>query len=183
MADAKVDSGGYPHRPRSPDVNRTNRIALLAAAVLLLVAAGSVMASPSPVGRDIAAPPASSHEPQEAEEAEDADDAEQPSAEALAHAGERMTANDIPFDEAVLSDLASRYGVGGAVRTLAWASQATVDVEQIATMRDGSDTEPGMGWGQIARELDVHPGLGAIMGNGHGRENAPGQLKEKQPEG
>jgi hypothetical protein len=40
-----------------------------------------------------------------------------------------------------------------------------------------------MGWGQIARKLDVHPGLGAIMGNGHGRENAPGQLKEKQPEG
>jgi len=170
-------------------VNRTNRIALLAAAVLLLVAAGSVMASRSPVGRDIAAPPASSHEPQEADEAEEAneaaeaDDAEQPSAEALAHAGERMAANDIPFDEAVLSDLASRYGVGGAVRMLAWASQATVDVEQISTMRDGTDTEPGMGWGQIARELDVHPGLGAIMGNGHGRENAPGQLKEKQPEG
>jgi len=170
-------------------VNRTNRIALLAAAVLLLVAAGSVMASRSPVGRDIAAPPASSHEPQEAEDAEEADEAEEPSAEALAHAGERLAANDIPFDEAVLGDLASRYGLGGAVRTLAWANEATVDVEEIAHMRDGTDTEPGMGWGQIARALDVHPGLGSIMGNGHGREsghgreNAPGQLKEKQPEG
>ncbi|MDQ3689739.1 MAG: hypothetical protein M3406_06850 [Chloroflexota bacterium] len=170
-------------------MTRTNRIALLAAAVLLLVAAGSVMAGRAPVGRDIAAPPASSHEPQEAEEAEEAeeadeaDDAEQPSAEALAHAGDRLTASDIPFDEAVLADLATRYGVGGAVRTLAWASQATLDVEQITSMRDGTDTEPGMGWGQIARELDLHPGLGSIMGNGHGRENAPGQLKEKQPEG
>lgn len=156
-------------------MNRPNRIALLAAAVLILVAAGSVMAGRAPIARDVAAPPASSHEPQEAD---DADDAGQPSAEALAHAGERLAASDIPFDEGVLSDLASRYGVGGAVRTLAWADAASVGVEEIAAMRDAD----GMGWGQIARELDVHPGLGSIMGNGHGRENAPGQLKEKQPE-
>jgi hypothetical protein len=42
----------------------------------------------------------------------------------------------------------------------------------------------GMGWGQMARELDVHPGLGSIMGNGGGngnglgREGAPGQQKQ-----
>ena len=35
----------------------------------------------------------------------------------------------------------------------------------------------GMGWGRIARELGVHPGIGSIMGNGHGPrpEDAPGQ--------
>ncbi len=34
-----------------------------------------------------------------------------------------------------------------------------------------------MGWGQIAKDLDVDPGIGSIMGqgDGHGRDNAPGQ--------
>jgi hypothetical protein len=38
-----------------------------------------------------------------------------------------------------------------------------------------------MGWGRIARDLGVHPGLGSIMGGGHGREDAPGQ-QEQAPE-
>jgi hypothetical protein len=39
----------------------------------------------------------------------------------------------------------------------------------------------GLGWGQIARDLGVHPGLGSIMGHGggHGRDTAPGQQKDR----
>ncbi|MGI9000022.1 MAG: hypothetical protein ACR2GO_10000 [Candidatus Limnocylindria bacterium] len=156
-------------------MNRKNRIAVLAAAVLLLVAAGSVMANRSPIARDLPAAPASSHEP----ESEEAD--APPTAEDLAHAGDRLAAGEIPFEDAVLSDLAARYGLGGAVRLLAWSEQTQMDVEELAAMRDGTDTEPGLGWGRIAKDLELHPGIGSIMGNGHGRDNAPGQQK-KAPE-
>lgn len=156
-------------------MNRKNRIALLAAAVLLLVAAGGVMANRSPIAQDLPAAPASSHEP----ESEEAD--APPTAEDLAHAGDRLAAGGIPFDDAVLADLAARYGMGGAVRLLAWSAQTQMDVEELAALRDGTDTEPGLGWGRIAKDLELHPGLGSIMGNGHGRDNAPGQQK-KAPE-
>jgi hypothetical protein len=41
-----------------------------------------------------------------------------------------------------------------------------------------------MGWGQIAKDLGVSPGIGSIMGNGggHGRDGAPGQNKGKGAE-
>ncbi|HEX7197207.1 MAG TPA: hypothetical protein VF364_10310 [Candidatus Limnocylindria bacterium] len=151
-------------------MNRTKRIALLAAAALLLVAAGSVLANRAPAARDLPAQPASSHEAEAP-----------PSAEDLAHAADRLEAKGIGFQEAVLDDLAARYGVGGAVRVLAWADAEAIDVSVITDMRDGSETDPGMGWGRIARELGVHPGLGSIMGGGHGRDNAPGQ-QEQAPE-
>ena len=51
----------------------------------------------------------------------------------------------------------------------------------ITAMRDGTDTEPGMGWGRIAQaSLTFKPGIGSIMGggDGHGRDDAPGQNKE-----
>jgi nucleotide-binding universal stress UspA family protein len=158
-------------------MNRTQRIALLAAAVLLLVAVGTVMANRAPAALDAPAAPASSHEP----EAQDEADAP-PTEEELAHAADRLTANEIPFTDAELSDLATRYGIGGAVRLLALADAEEVDVEVIASMRDGTDTEPGMGWGRIARELGQHPGIGSIMGNGHGRQDAPGQQKNAPEE-
>jgi hypothetical protein len=153
-----------------PNVNRTNRIALLAAAVVLLLAAGTVLANRAPTARDIPAQPASSHEAEAP-----------PSAEDLAHAADRLEEKGIPFEQAVLDDLATRYGVGGAVRVLAWSNAEGIDVGVITAMRDGTETDPGMGWGRIARDLGVHPGLGSIMGNGHGREGAPGQ-QEQAPE-
>ena len=55
-----------------------------------------------------------------------------------------------------------------------------MEVEAIAAMRDGTDAEPGMGWGRIAHELGVHPGIGSIMGNGHGKDDAPGQQDEPE---
>ena len=158
-------------------MNRVNRIALLAAAVLILLAAGSVLANRSPAAGDVPAAPASSHEPG----AEGETDAP-PTAEDLARVEERLLANGIPFDESVLNDLAARYGVGGAVRVLAWAQAADMDVAAITAKRDGTDTEAGMGWGRIAKDLEVHPGIGEIMGNGHGRDSAPGQLKQAPEE-
>ena len=157
-------------------MNRVNRIALLAAAVLILLAAGSVLANRS-TARDVPAAPASSHEPGADGEAD-----APPTAEDLARVEERILANGIPFDESVLNDLAARYGVGGAVRVLAWAQAADMDVAAITAKRDGTDTEAGMGWGRIAKELEVHPGLGEIMGNGHGRDSAPEQLKQAPEE-
>ena len=151
-------------------MNRTDRIALVAVVVLSLIAAGGVVANVLPAGRDA---------PSQAD-SDDSDGA--PTAEELAHAADRLAASGVAVDDAILSDLAARYGVGGAVRVLAWSEATATDVEEIAAMRDGTDAEPGMGWGQIAHELDVHPGIGSIMGNGNGRENAPGQKKEKAPE-
>ena len=150
-------------------MNRTDRIALVTVVVLGLVAVGGVAANVLPTGRDASS------------QGTDTDEGGPPTAEELAHAADRLDAKGIAVDDAVLSDLAARYGLGGAVRVLAWSDATAMEVEEIAAMRDGTDAEPGMGWGQIAHELDVHPGIGSIMGNGNGREDAPGQQK-KAPE-
>lgn len=155
-------------------MHRTNRIALLAALVLLLVAAGSVLGTRVPdVGVSQPAPQTTDHEDEPA-----ADDEAPPTAEDLAHAGTRLEASGVSVDAAVLGDLASRYGTGGAVRLYAWQheNENGASLEDLAAMRDA-----GMGWGQIARELGVHPGIGSVMGNGggHGRESAPGQQKDR----
>jgi predicted NUDIX family NTP pyrophosphohydrolase len=153
------------------NMNRTDRIALVVVVLLVLVAVGGVAANVLPGGR------AASNDQTESEDADGP-----PTAEDLAHATERLEASGITVDDAVLNDLADRYGLGGAVRVLAWSDAADLDVEEITAMRDGTDTEPGMGWGKIAKELDVHPGIGSIMGGGHGRDDAPGQQDEESEE-
>lgn len=154
-------------------MNHRNRLALLAAAVLLVVLAGGALASRLPAQQPAPDHEASSHEPRGA----DATDAP-PTADELAHAADRLAANEIDADVALLTDLAGRYGLGGAVRLVAWADETGLSIDELTAMRDD-----GRGWGQIARELGVHPGIGSIMGNGgghgggHGREGAPGQNK------
>lgn len=155
-------------------MSRGNRIALVGGAVLLLAVSGTVLATRQPP---------TANEP--AGVAQDGDETP-PTAEELAHAADRLRANDITVDDAVLNDLAARYGLGGAVRVMAWAADADddVSVESITAMRDGDGTEgSGMGWGRIAKELGFHPGIGSIMGNGggHGRDNAPGQQDGETP--
>ena len=156
-----------------PPMSRTSRFALVGAAALLVVVVGTAVASQLPRRDDALAAPASSHEP----ESEELD--EEATVEDLAHAADRLAASEIAYDEAQLSDLAARYGIGGAVRVLMWADSTGLPVTDITALRDGTDLEPGMGWGQIAKELGVHPGIGSVMGNGHGREDAPGQTKDK----
>jgi hypothetical protein len=147
-------------------MTRTNRLALLGAATLLVIITGSALANRAPSTDDGPAPLAASPESEAA-----------PSVEDLAHARDRLAASDITVDEAVFNDLATRYGVGGAVRIYAWSTEKTKPIAEITAMRDGDATTAGMGWGQIAKELDVHPGIGSIMGGGKGLAHAPGQQK------
>ena len=99
-----------------------------------------------------------------------------PSAEALRHAGDRLEAAGLDVSDDLLAELADQYGVGGAVRVVVWAAGDDARMAEIRAMRDGDGSEgSAMGWGQIARELGVHPGLGSIMGQAgeHGRGNGP----------
>ena len=83
----------------------------------------------------------------------------------------------ITTDTTELDTLADDYGMGGAVRILAFADAAGVDPSVVAEMRAG-----GMGWGQIAQALadehegfDLKPGIGPIMRGTHGQGQGQGQ--------
>ena len=54
------------------------------------------------------------------------EDESPPTADEIAHAGERLAANGFEVSDDVLTELATAYGVGGAVRIVAW-SQADPD--------------------------------------------------------
>jgi hypothetical protein len=145
-------------------MTRSIRLAVFGSTLLILVG-GTALASQMP-RQGQQGPPAASQQP----------DAP-PTADELAHAVDRLSAHGIDVTAQELSALAADHGLGGAIRLLAWADETGMSVDEIAAMRVGdADTAP-MGWGQIAKELGVHPGLGSVMGNGggHGQENAPGQ--------
>ena len=146
-------------------MTRRNRFALLGGAALVLLVSGTVLATRQPPR---------ANEPAGVAQDEDTP----PTAEELTHAADRLRANDVIVDDAVLSDLATRYGVGGAVRVMAWAADPDDEatIESITALRDGDGTEgSSMGWGRIAKELGFHPGIGSIMGNGggHGQAKTP----------
>jgi hypothetical protein len=147
-------------------VSRRNRVALVGAGALILVIAGSALALRAPNLPNAPAQVTSSHEPQVDTP---------PTAEELAHARDRLEANGIAADDATLADLAGRYGLGGAVRLYAWSDETGLAIEELASRYD-----EGTGWGVLAKELDVHPGIGSIMGNGHGRDGAPGLQKQRE---
>jgi hypothetical protein len=144
-------------------MSRSTQIAALMAATLIVAVAGTVLATRAP---------SAGRQPTTADEAHEPE-----GADAIAHASDRLAEAGIEIDVAVLEELAAAYGVGGAVRVAGWAGADEGDditVESIRAMRDGDGTEgSGMGWGQIARALGVHPGLGSIVGhgggNGHGK--------------
>lgn len=99
---------------------------------------------------------------------------------------DRLGEAGLVTDVATLDALAAEHGVGGAVRLLGWAQESGMSVDEIAARR-----ADGMGWGQIAKELDLQPGIGRWMRGGHepdeasadagdagqgrGRDTAPGQ--------
>lgn len=147
-------------------MTRSMRLAILGGTLLILVA-GTALATQSPRPTQ-QGPLASSHEPEAP-----------PTADELAHAVERLAASEIDATPEQLSALAADHGLGGAIRLLAWADELAdsgVTLDDLRARRDA-----GEGWGQIAKDLGVSPGLGSIMGNGggHGRDTAPGQLKPK----
>jgi hypothetical protein len=152
-------------------MTRTNRVAVLAALALLLAAAGTVIATRAPADPD-----------QPSQLGQGPEDTP-PTAEELANAVERLAANDLAVSDELLAELAGRYGLGGAVRIVAWSEGDEAVMADIRAMRDGDGTEgSGMGWGRIAKELGVHPGIGSIMGHGggHGRDDAPGQNRDEE---
>jgi hypothetical protein len=147
-------------------MTRRNRLAVAVAVALVFVVTGTVLAMRAPQA------------PTEPSQLTQDDEDSPPTAEDLAHAAERLAANDLEVSEELLAELAAAYGVGGAVRIVAWSGGDDAVISDIRSMRDGDGTEgSGMGWGQIAKDLEVHPGIGSIMGQGGGlgRENAPGQ--------
>jgi hypothetical protein len=87
---------------------------------------------------------------------------------------------ETPITPADLDELADVYGLGGAVRILAFADAAGVEPSVVADLRAA-----GMGWGEIARFLaeeyedegfDLKPGNGWIMrGQGEGQGQGQGQ--------
>ena len=159
-------------------MHRTNRLALLGAAALLLAVTGSVLATRAPDGPAEPALLAASHQA----EGENETDTQEADGDGLARAEERLTERGL--DASRLAELAERYGVGGAVRLIAWSAQTETPIDDLVTMRDtgGVGGEP-MGWGRMARELGVHPGLGGIMGNGGGNGNGNGNGKAGDPPG
>ena len=79
-----------------------------------------------------------------------------PTAEDLAHAAERLEAKGL--DASRLEELAATYGIGGAVRLIAWSADPAVNmsIDDLIAKRDTGSPEGGpMGWGKIARELGV----------------------------
>ena len=153
-------------------MTRTNRIALLAALTILVAAAGTALATRAPQAGN-----------QPAGNQQDGEEEAAPDAEAIQHAIVRLGESEITVPED-FADLAGRYGLGGAVRLSAWASQTGMPVDELAAMRDtgGTDGAP-MGWGRLAKDLreqgfDVRPGIGSIMGGGRGPgEDPPGQQR------
>lgn len=147
---------------------RSTRFALLIGTLLVLVAGTALATQVVRPGRT---------------ETLSQDEETPPSAEDLAHAVDRLNAAGIQASSDQLQALSADYGLGGAVRLLAWADATGTSLADLRAQRDG-----GAGWGQMAHDLGVSPGIGSIMGQGggaaneHGPENAPGQQKPK-PEG
>lgn len=139
-------------------MNRTTRLAF-GAGVLIVLVAGTALASQMPPDNSPRSPLAASPGASEAPEAPEAP----PTAEELAHAADRLAAHGITASADQLAALAQDYGLGGAVRLFAWSKSTGMTVDELRAMRDA-----GRGWGVLARELGVHPGIGSIMGGGKG---------------
>jgi hypothetical protein len=137
-------------------MNRSLRIGLFVL-LLLAVIGGSALAAQGLHTNKTPSLLAASGEP-EASEAADAP----PGADELARAVDRLKAHDLTATVDQLKTLADKYGLGGAIRLVAWSGSTGKTLDELSAMRDG-----GKGWGQIAHELGVSPGIGWIMGSGH----------------
>ncbi len=125
------------------------------AAVVLLGGTVAVAAFLPPAGGQ---PPAAQASPEAKEK---------PSAEKVHRILEGLKNAGIGTTTEEFSALADKYGVGGAVRVLAFADASGKTAAQISALRDA-----GKGWGAIRRELGISigPGIGWLMGRGHGHE-------------
>ena len=148
-------------------MTRPIRISLAVLALLALVAGGALAARqprPDNARSPLAASPAASPDDKGAEDADEGDAADAEGATLTDDAAQalvdRLAANGLDTDVATLQDLAARYGVGGAVRLVGWADASGKTIDELAAMRD-----EGTGWGRIAKDLGLHPGIGGWMRN------------------
>lgn len=163
-------------------MNKTARIPIAAVALLLLIA-GTAFAVQNPVALEHRSPVAASHDPQASASADADEPADEPGKEAdeatdgpppadlVAKVLQRLSDAGIDTDADTLSNLIEANGVGGAVRLLSWSDATGMAVADLQALRDG-----GMGWGQIAKQLNdadasvhVSPGIGWVMSGGHGQ--------------
>jgi len=120
-------------------------------------------ASESPDGSE---GPEATDAPEASEAAEGPEGSEgPPSADEIARIVDRLKAAGITATASELTDLATKVGVGGAVRVFAFAHASGKTPSEIVAM-----FESGKGWGQIKKELNlsIGPGIGWIMGHGGG---------------
>jgi hypothetical protein len=130
----------------------------------------SPSASPSPafspsVTTEPTNGPKGNEKPEPAESPEAAEAPESPpSAAEVADIVGKLKAAGITTTPAAFQSLAGKVGVGGAVRTLAFAHASGKTPDQILAM-----FQAGKGWGKIRHELglSINPGIGWIMGDGH----------------
>jgi hypothetical protein len=170
------------------------------ALLVLLVGAGTVFAAASRVGDDRTATrhaeatetpkatetpdatekpegteaPQATETPEAAETKDVAGAASAPSDANLARVVARLAAAGIVATPDQLKALATQVGLGGAVRVLAFADASGKTPAEIVAL-----FKTGKGWGVIAKDLKltIGPGIGRIMGSGHGKGNAAGQGK------
>jgi hypothetical protein len=159
-------------------MNRPTRILVPVLALVLLIA-GSALANKA--SKPDQEPPVVTQDQDEEGAA--------PSPQLLDKIVERLGDAGIDTDSQTVADLAATYGVGGAVRLLMWADATGMDPADLGAMFDS-----GMGWGEIAQQLNdedaegdlsLRPGIGSVMGgNGqghaHGQAIAPGLAKKQQ---
>jgi hypothetical protein len=164
-------------------MGRYVRISVAALALLLLVV-GSALANRSPVADEHRSPVAASQQPSpaatgksdkkggDADEAEDTADTTPPSQAQLDRLVGLLKTAGITASDEQLTALITKYGVGGAMRVLAWAHDG--DTAPVTALRD-----QGLGWGEIAHQLNdadpsanLRPGIGWIMSGGHGAGHA-----------
>jgi hypothetical protein len=129
----------------------------------------SVEPSAEPSATPASQAPSASTEPSKAPESEASEAPDQnegseaaPSAAEITDIVAKLKAAGITTTEAAFKALVAQVGVGGAVRTLAFAHASGKTPAQILAMRDS------MGWGRIRKQLNlgITPGIGWIMGGG-----------------
>src|SRR5215210_1062306 len=106
-------------------MTRTHRIGALAALAIVLAASGTVLAMRAPQA------------PAPGSEGTQDDGDTPPTAEEVAHAADRLAAHDLVVSDELLAELAATYGIGGAVRIVAWSGGDETEMADIRAMRDG----------------------------------------------
>ena len=155
------------------DVKRV-RPALIALVALGLLVSTVMAASPSP--SPAASPGASPASSPQAKESPERNAAKSPKPSRTAEAPEPADAETpgTPPTADQVKQLTTKLGLGEAVRVLAFANANASDKST-----DAMDKSPdailkmfqgGKGWGQIKKDLSlsIGPGIGWIMGHGHG---------------